>query len=211
MGNRIQRAYGVGGPLISVFPVPVLAQRAPVSGLGSDDTNFPQGQLWFDNSQVPPVGYQFDGSTDWMVGGNNPTSYVCDSGTAVTTGDIVNVLGSPGITTNASGNTIVLSVSGVTTNYVNVTFAMSPYTVLATDYYISVDSSGGPVTIRLPNAPAFFRQFIVKDRTGNATTNNVTLTTVGGVVTIDGMTTYIFDETFESAEMLFNGTSFEIF
>ena len=41
MGNKIRQAYGVGGPFIPVFPLPVPAKRAPISG---EDVNYPQGQ-----------------------------------------------------------------------------------------------------------------------------------------------------------------------
>ena len=66
MGTRIQKAYGVGGPLIDVFPAPIIAERAPTS----TDTSYPQGQSWFDNSGATPVEYIFDGSSTWNVGGN---------------------------------------------------------------------------------------------------------------------------------------------
>lgn len=98
------------------------------------------------------------------------------------------------------------------TNYTNVTNAMSPYTVLASDYYISVDSSGGAVTLRFPNAPTFKQIWIIKDRTGNAGANNITITTVGGAVTIDGSTSFTLNANFESINLLANATpTYEVF
>lgn len=47
-------------------------------------------------------------------------------------------------------------------NYTNVTHAMSPYTVLTTDYYISVDCSAGVVSLLFPNAPTFKQIWVVK-------------------------------------------------
>jgi hypothetical protein len=140
-----------------------------------------------------------------------PTSFVTDNGIAVPVANILNVLGGDGCTTQGSGNTVTVIVDGTTPSYTNVTFAMSPYTVTATDYFISCDTSGGPITILLPNAPTQYEQYVVKDRTGDALVNNVTVTTPGGVVTIDNDTSYIFDEEFESIEVLFNGTTYEIF
>jgi len=96
-------------------------------------------------------------------------------------------------------------------NYTNVNFAASPYTVLATDYFLSVDSSGGAITIRLPNAPTQYRRFIIKDRTGNASTNNITYTTVGGAVLIDGATSKTITGNYGAVELLFNGTSYEVY
>lgn len=96
-------------------------------------------------------------------------------------------------------------------NYTSVNFAASPYTVLSTDEYISVDSSGGAVTLRFPNAPTTKPTWIVKDRTGSSATNNISVTTVGGVVTFDGSTTYTISTNYESIQLIFNGTSYEVY
>jgi hypothetical protein len=97
-------------------------------------------------------------------------------------------------------------------NYTNVTHAMSPYTVLLTDSYISVDVSGGVVTLNFPNAPVFKQQWIIKDRTGNAAVSNITITTPGGTVTIDGLTSYIMNSNFQAIQILANATpTYEVF
>lgn len=105
------------------------------------------------------------------------------------------------------GNTPPVIVAG----YTNVTTAMSPYTVLATDYFLSCDATAGPITILLPDAPSNYRELIIKDRVGISATNAIAITTVGGVVTIDGATTYNFVDNYESLDVLFNGTSYETF
>jgi len=54
---------------------------------------------------------------------------------------------------------------------------MSPYVVLPTDDYLFVNTSGGPVTLILPN-PALFptpKVFHVVDTNGTFATNNCTL------------------------------------
>ena len=97
-------------------------------------------------------------------------------------------------------------------NYTNVTFAMSPYTVTATDYYISVDATGGPVVINLPNTPTTDREFVVKDRLGQATpVNTITIKSLGGVTTIDGQANYIMVDPYESLECLYHSANYEIF
>lgn len=95
--------------------------------------------------------------------------------------------------------------------YTQINHASSPYTVLSTDNYISADPTAGVISILLPNAPTTYREFIIKDRTGKASTNNISITTVGGAVTIDGQTTYTMAGNFDAIQLIFNGTSYEIF
>jgi hypothetical protein len=105
-----------------------------------------------------------------------------------------------------------VSALGNAINYTNVNHAASPYTVLATDYYISVDCSAGTVQLNFPNAPTFKQEWIIKDRTGNAATNNITLTTPGGAVTFDGLTTYTMNSNYQSTQLLANATpTYEVY
>lgn len=66
---RINQCIGVGSALVPTFPVPFVAQRAPVDGV---DINFPLGMTWIDNSVSPSVIYQFVDSVNgtWDTGGN---------------------------------------------------------------------------------------------------------------------------------------------
>ncbi len=115
-----------------------------------------------------------------------------------------------GITVTPGANTITISGSGLTpVSYTNVN--TSPYVVLSTDQYISVDSSGGAITIQLPNAATLSRVFVVKDRTGSAATNNITVTTVGGAVNIDGATTFVMNTAYQSINIIGNGSTYEIY
>jgi hypothetical protein len=85
-----------------------------------------------------------------------------------------------------------------------------PYTALETDHLISVDTSAAR-TINLPNAPSQVGVlWIVKDRVGSAATNNITVTTPGGVVTIDGATTFKLNVAYASATFVWNGTTYEV-
>jgi hypothetical protein len=146
-----------------------------------------------------------------------PTSFVTDDGTVVPSGNIVNVNGGTGVRViaNATGsNNMVIQLTDVATSYVNVTPSMSPYAVLTTDYFISCDTTadgGGPITIQLLNSPTQYDQFVVKDRTGGAAVNNITVTTAGGVILIDGATSQTFVDPYESLELLWNGASYESF
>jgi hypothetical protein len=115
-----------------------------------------------------------------------------------------------GITVTPGANTITISGSGTTTlTYTNVN--TTPYVVLAADEYLSVDASGSAITVQLPNAATLGRVFVIKDRTGSAGTRNITVTTVGGAVTIDGATTFVMNTNYQSIEVIGNGTSYEIY
>lgn len=124
----------------------------------------------------------------------------------------INILGGTGIVTsgNPGTNTITISATGVTTfNYTLVN--TTPYVVLPTDDFLGVDSSGGPITIQLPNTVATGRVFTIKDIAGSAAINNITVTTVGGIVLIDGITTFVMNTAYESIQVLFNGTQYFVF
>lgn len=92
-----------------------------------------------------------------------------------------------------------------------VNHAASPYTVLAADEFLKVDSTAGAVTILLPNAPSTGRMIIIKDTTGTTGTNAMTVTTVGGSVTIDTLTSQSINTAFQSMNVTFDGTGYEIY
>lgn len=99
--------------------------------------------------------------------------------------------------------------SMATSGYTNV--HTSPYVVLTTDFYLSVDTSTIAITVQLPNAPATGRIFNIKDRTGNAATHNITVTTVGGAINIDAAVTFVMNTAYEAINVIFNGSTYEVF
>jgi len=119
-------------------------------------------------------------------------------------GNITSLDSSVGVS-NSSG-TIDLSIVGLA--YVQP--SAYPYTVLSTDYFISVDSSSAR-TINLPNAPNTRKTYVIKDRVGSAGANNITITTPGGAVLIDAAAIYTLNSNYGSISVIFNGTSYEVF
>lgn len=116
---------------------------------------------------------------------------------------------SSSFTVDANG--FVTAIGG-SSNYTNVTFGMSPYVVLLTDQFISVDSTGGPVVLQFPNAPVFKQHWTIKDRTGTAAANTITLTTPGGIVTLDGLTSYFMNSNYQAVNILANATpTYEVY
>jgi len=121
-----------------------------------------------------------------------------------------NIEGGTGITTSGAGNTITITSSGSEIfTYTDV--SASPYVVLVTDNFISVDCSIIPITIQLPDAATLSTAYVIKDRTGSASTNNITVTSLSGVILIDGATTFVMNTDYESIRVLGNGTNWEVF
>jgi len=79
-----------------------------------------------------------------------------------------------------------------------VNFAMSPYTVLATDYLLEVDTTGGAVVIQTAaSATRSNKPFTVKDIAGNSAVNAISVLRAGAE-TIDGLTSYPIDGAYTS-------------
>lgn len=156
-----------------------------------------------------------------VISGAAPTSAL--TSVTLTDGQVVigNSAGAPAAATLTAGtgisvtnghNSITIAATGTTQLTVtSVNHAASPYTVLTTDDYLAVDCSAGVVTLKLPNAPTTGRVWHIKDSTGNAATSNITITTVGGVVNIDGATSFVMNTNFESTSVIFTGSQYEVF
>lgn len=123
---------------------------------------------------------------------------------------IANISAGPGISIANGAGSITISASGTSTlNYTAV--STTPYVVAATDDFLGVTTSSLAITIDLPNAPATGRVYSIKDVSGNAGVNNITVTTVGGAVLIDGAVTFVMNTAYEAINVLFNGTAYLIF
>lgn len=141
-----------------------------------------------------------------------PLQFDGDSGSAVPAASIINIVGGSGISTTAAGNTV--TINGTGEQIISVTAldnTDSPYTVLTSDYYFTCDVSAGILQIELPNAPTTGSVWIVKDATGSAATNNITVTTVGGAVNLDGAVTFVMNTAYQTAQFVFTGTNYEVF
>lgn len=149
------------------------------------------------------------------TGGASHTAYsvLCGGTTSTAALQSVASVGSAGqvLTSNGAGALPTFqsgaSVLGITT----VNHAASPYTVLSTDEFLAVNTSGGVVTIDLPNTTTTGRVITVKDSNGTSNTSNISITTPGGTVTIDGQTTYTISTNYQSITVVFDGTNYEVF
>ncbi len=94
--------------------------------------------------------------------------------------------------------------------YTLVTFS-SPgftYNVLSTDDYISIIANNTG-SIVLPATPANGTEYIIKDRNGLASTNNITINPNGN--TIDLASSYVLAGNFDSIQLLYENGNWEIF
>ena len=91
-----------------------------------------------------------------------------------------------------------------------VVFADTPYTILGTDYFISVDSSAGAITVTLPNAATVTgRTYVIRDTGGAAAANNITIGTGGGNLVGGGAAaaTKVLSAAYSGATVYSNGTT----
>jgi hypothetical protein len=198
-----------------VFPTAILPPGTVVETL-TGNTGGAVGPNGSDNINI--VG---DGTTIEVTGnpGTNTltisslstgaNSFPTDSGTATPIAGVLNIHGGMGIEVTGTSNTVTIQSTGIFYTYINVT--TSPYFVLDTDVYLSVDTSTIPITILLPDDALLGEPYIIKDRTGNAATHNISVTTVSDITTIDGVTSFIIDTAFQSVSIVGNGTTYEIY
>ena len=88
---------------------------------------------------------------------------------------------------------------------VDTTTVSGVYNVLTEDHIILCNTSGGAVTVNLPASPAG-TIYIIKDFSGNAFTNNITIDGNGGD-TIDGSLTHIINQNYSSRTLVKSGGS----
>jgi hypothetical protein len=84
-----------------------------------------------------------------------------------------------------------------------------PYSVLVQDSVVFVDTTAAR-TINLPEAGIPGRLITIKDATGTAGANNISVTTIGGTITIDGATTFTMNTNYQSLRLIFNGANYLI-
>ncbi len=177
-----------------------------ITGAGNGGTNTITFTLTGTTNHALQVGNSAGSLTSLGVAGNGQIPI----GSAGVDPVIANITAGSGISISNGPGTITISATGADLlAYTNVN--TTPYVVLTTDEYLGVDCSGGAITIQLPNAPSTGRVFYIKDRTGSANTNNISVTTVGGAVNIDGVTTYTMNTQYASINVLFDGSTYQIF
>lgn len=83
--------------------------------------------------------------------------------------------------------------------------AQNPYTATTED--VTLVNHTGIFTVNLPVTPPTGTNLIIKDLSGNASTNNIT---VSSSQQIDGSATYLINTNFGSVRVVFTGTTWAI-
>lgn len=145
------------------------------------------------------------------IGGSFANSFPTDSGTATPSAGALTIAGGLNLTTTGAASTVTVKEKTfrLLNNY-SVANA-SPYVVASTAYYITVDTTTIPITIRLPDAPTQYQYFIIKDSGGLAATNNISVTTVSGLINIDASTTYTMNTNYAAIQVVYSGFGYEVF
>lgn len=140
-----------------------------------------------------------------LVGGSTSTANLAQVTSGLNTAGYV-------LTANGSGAPTFQAASVPSLSVTSINFSNTPYSVLSSDQFIAVDSTSGAITVKLPNSTTTGRVIYIKDQTGTATgANAMTITTVGGSVTIDGSTSVSINTAYQSMSVIFDGTNYEIF
>jgi hypothetical protein len=135
------------------------------------------------------------------------------SSSTLTTASTVAISGAPVTGTNATlTNSYALNIESGGTRFggsivFNRTTTATSYSVLTTDYIIAVTSTASARTITLPTAVnATGRKYVIKDESGGAATNNITINTTSSQ-TIDGASTKTISSNYGSATVYSDGSN----
>lgn len=162
-------------------------------------------------STATSVAYrQADLTTNSGTGAATTVQAQNETGTT-STGGALNLTSGTGTTTNGAVNIQVggtTTASAVTNKFVlnkgfrrNVTSVTTTYAVLASDDLVAVTALAAPFTITLPATPVVGDEYVIKDATGLAGTNNLTIS--GNGANIDGAATFLMSQPYAAATFTF--------
>lgn len=128
-----------------------------------------------------------------------------------TGGSLRLTLGSGGLATFFNGVTVSSGNLSFGQGFVGVIRSVAGnITGANTDYCLNVTSTASARTVTVPNAANSNQVFIIKDGSGGAATNNITVTTPGGTKTFDGATSYVINTNYGSVTLMYDGTNYLI-
>jgi hypothetical protein len=111
------------------------------------------------------------------------------------------------VTINSSTGQMGVQAIPIGNLYTITTPVSYPYTTLATDEVILVDTSAARTIVPM-GSPATGQSYIIKDNVGSAATNNITITPSGK--NIDGAASATINTNYGSLTIVYNGTEWSI-
>ena len=82
------------------------------------------------------------------------------------------------------------------------------YAMAVTDRFVVVKKiTGSPTAVALPTSPSLWAPYVIKDAAGDASTN---LITISGAAPIDGAASFVINNAYESATLLFDGVGWSV-
>jgi hypothetical protein len=148
------------------------------------------------------LGYPTANSSINLVGGSSSSITIGSSGSGTI------ALGS-GYIFRAQCPTVFSA--AIQAGHTSVNHASSPYSPSSTtDYTLGCDSSGGTIVINLPALGWIGQTLIVKDETGSAGTNSITINAPGGH-TIDGASSVVIGTNYGVVTLYSNGLNWTVF
>jgi hypothetical protein len=117
--------------------------------------------------------------------------------TVATSGDYNDLINKPTITGDSSVAKEVLVVT-----------AAGGVTVTTDNHIVIINKTTGAATaVTLPASPATGKMIVVKDGKGDAATNNIT---ISGSHNIDGSSSVVIDQNYETVTVVFNGSQWNV-
>ena len=152
------------------------------------------------------------------VGASKVTGQISDSQIQGVSGSKVsgNIPGFSAGLTNNIATSLITGLSDFVTNLVNfgtqnrtTNQSSSSITLLNSDAeFLAVTTSAVPVTVTLPSSPVKGRVFNIKDASGNANVNNITVS--GNGINIDGKPNYVINSVFGGLNLVYNSNQWLI-
>lgn len=162
----------------------VYADNASFDGTERGGKMTTNGQLWIGATAAPHV----------RLGA--PTSTGATQAITAGAGTLNFETNGAGIPNDPRGRVVTITTPGA-----------YPYTTLATDYVIKVDSSSAR-TITPLGSPVNGQMYIIKDSVGSASVNNITVTPSGK--NIDGAASFVINTNYGSITIVYNNTEWSV-
>lgn len=168
-------------------------------------------QMLGDDGSLANPAYSFGSDDSFGMYFNTDTLYLVGNGNSAIELDCVTTLATHHLPTYLTEtfevDDIVTMNSG---QVVKVTGTAASLVITDQNFQILVTDTSAPRTITLPAAPATGQQFRIKDASGGAGTNNITVDVTGGVITIDGATSQVINIDYGFMTVVFDGTNYFI-